>query len=45
MNENVVSLVWNDKLKPSISAATIAAVTKVEGEIRSGKFQVPLGKL
>jgi basic membrane lipoprotein Med (substrate-binding protein (PBP1-ABC) superfamily) len=45
MNENVVSLVWNDKLKSALAPATVAAVEKVTAEIRSGKFQVPLGKL
>jgi basic membrane lipoprotein Med (substrate-binding protein (PBP1-ABC) superfamily) len=45
MNENVVSLVWNNTLKSTISPATVAAVEKVEAEIRSGRFHVPLGKL
>lgn len=45
MNENVVSLVWNNTLKSAISPATVAAVEKVEADIRSGRFQVPLGKL
>lgn len=42
MNQGIVSLVWNDKLKPS--AATVSEVERVEKEIRSGKFEVPRGK-
>jgi basic membrane protein A and related proteins len=45
MNENVVSLIWNDKLKSAISPATVAAVEKVEADIRRGTFHVPLAKL
>src|SRR5229473_27761 len=45
MNENVVSLVWNNTLKSTISPATVTAVEKVEADIRGGRFQVPLGKL
>lgn len=44
MNEGIVSLVWNDKLKASISPQTIAAVNAAERDIRSGKLQVPRGK-
>ncbi len=42
MNEGIVSLVWNERLKPS--PATVAEVERVEKEIRSGKFEVPRGK-
>lgn len=42
MNEGIVSLVWNDKLKPS--PATVAEVERVEKDIRSGKLEVPRGK-
>ncbi|HKS21905.1 MAG TPA: BMP family protein [Thermoanaerobaculia bacterium] len=42
MNEGIVSLAWNDKLKPS--PATVAEVERVEKEIRSGKLEVPRGK-
>jgi basic membrane lipoprotein Med (substrate-binding protein (PBP1-ABC) superfamily) len=45
MNEQVVSLVWNDKLKATLKAETVSAVEKVEADIRSGKFEVPLAKL
>jgi len=44
MNEQIVSLVWNDKLKPAMKPETIAEVEKVENDIRSGKFEVPRGK-
>lgn len=42
MNEGIVSLAWNDKLKPT--PATVAEVERVEKEIRSGKLEVPRGK-
>ena len=44
MNEGIVSLVWNDKLKSSMSPQTIAAVEAAERDIRSGKLEVPRGK-
>jgi basic membrane lipoprotein Med (substrate-binding protein (PBP1-ABC) superfamily) len=43
-NEGIVSLVWNHKLKAAVSPETIAAVDKVEQDIRSGAFKVPRGK-
>ena len=42
MNEGIVSLVWNDKLKPR--PETVAAVAQIEQKIRSGAFEVPRGK-
>jgi len=42
--EGIVSLVWNDALKPSVKPSTIAEVERLREEIRSGKFQVPRGK-
>ncbi|HSY48235.1 MAG TPA: BMP family protein [Thermoanaerobaculia bacterium] len=44
MRENIVSLVWNEKLKSAMSAQTVAEVQRIEGDIRSGKFEVPRGK-
>src|ERR1051325_10332453 len=44
MNEKIVSLVWNDKVKSAMKPETIAEVEKVENDIRSGKFEVPRGK-
>jgi basic membrane lipoprotein Med (substrate-binding protein (PBP1-ABC) superfamily) len=44
MPDNIVSLVWNEKLKSTLAPATIAEVTRIESEIRSGKFEVPRGK-
>jgi basic membrane protein A and related proteins len=43
MSEGIVSLVWNDRLKPTVSPATVAEVEKVEKEIRSGALHVPRG--
>jgi len=42
--EGIVSLVWNEKLKPALKPETIAEVERLEKEIRSGTFQVPRGK-
>jgi len=44
MRENIVSLVWNDALKSTLSPQTVAEVAKIEADIRSGKFEVPRGK-
>lgn len=44
MHDNIVSLVWNDKLKSTLSPQTVAEVSRIESEIRSGKFEVPRGK-
>ena len=43
MNEGTVSLVWNPKLKSTISAATLAEVERLTGEIKSGKVKPPAG--
>jgi len=43
MNEGIVSLVWNEKLKPTVKPETVAEVERVEQEIRSGKVKVPRG--
>ena len=42
--EGIVSLVWNDKLKPSVKPETIAEVERLRQEIREGKVVVPRGK-
>ena len=44
MQQGIVSLVWNPKLKPAISPATIQQVERIENEIRNGTFEVPRGK-
>jgi basic membrane protein A and related proteins len=44
MQQGIVSLAWNDKLKSAISPATVEEVAKVEQQIRDGKFEVPRGK-
>ncbi|MGZ7041717.1 MAG: BMP family protein [Thermoanaerobaculia bacterium] len=43
MNEGIVSLVWNEKLKPAVSPQTVAEVARIEADIRSGKVKVPRG--
>jgi len=43
MNEGTVSIVWNDKLKPTLSPATLAEVERLTGEIKSGKVKPPAG--
>ena len=43
MNEGIVSLVWNDKLKATLRPETVAEVARVEQDIRSGKVKVPRG--
>jgi len=44
MKDGIVSLVWNEKLKPTVSPATIAEVERMEKQIRDGSFEVPRGK-
>ena len=44
MQQGIVSLAWNDRLKSSIAPETISEVDRVESEIRKGTFQVPRGK-
>jgi basic membrane protein A len=43
MNENIVSLAWNDKLKSTVRPETVSEVARVEADIRSGKVVVPRG--
>ncbi|HSP16902.1 MAG TPA: BMP family protein [Thermoanaerobaculia bacterium] len=43
MNEGIVSLVWNEKLKATMSPQTVAEVERVEKGIRSGAVKVPRG--
>ncbi len=42
--DGIVSIVWNEKLKPAISPATIAEVETLDKEIRAGRLKVPRGK-
>jgi len=44
MKEGIVSLAWNERLKSTVSPATVADVGRVEELIRSGSLQVPRGK-
>jgi hypothetical protein len=41
--EGIVSVVWNERLKPTISPATLAEVARLESAIRAGTFTVPRG--
>jgi len=43
MNEGIVSLVWNDALKPSLKPETVNEVAKIEQGIRDGSVNVPRG--
>jgi basic membrane protein A len=45
MQQGIVSLAWNDKLKAAVAPATVAAVERVQSEIRAGRFEVPRGKI
>ncbi|HET7712845.1 MAG TPA: BMP family protein [Thermoanaerobaculia bacterium] len=42
-NENIVSIVWNERLKTSVSPDTVAEVERVRQLIRSGALTVPRG--
>ncbi len=42
-NENIVSVVWNERLLPTINSATVAEVDRVEKAIRRGEVVVPRG--
>jgi hypothetical protein len=37
-------MVWNERLKPTISPATLAEVARMKQEIRAGTLTVPRGK-
>ena len=43
MKQGTVSIVWNEKLKPTISAQTIAEVDRIIADIKSGKVTPPAG--
>jgi basic membrane lipoprotein Med (substrate-binding protein (PBP1-ABC) superfamily) len=42
--QRVVSLVWNEKLKATVSPQTVAEVDRLDAAIQSGTFEVPRGK-
>jgi basic membrane protein A len=42
-NERIVSVVWNERLKPTISPATLGEVDRLQSEIREGRLKVPRG--
>jgi len=43
MNQGTVSVVWNEKLKSTISPATVAEVDRLTSDIKSGKVKPPAG--
>jgi basic membrane lipoprotein Med (substrate-binding protein (PBP1-ABC) superfamily) len=43
MNEGVVTLEWNERLKSQVKPATVAEVERLAGEIKAGKLKVPTG--
>jgi basic membrane protein A len=43
MKQGTVSIVWNEKLKPTISAQTIAEVDRIIADIKSGVIKPPAG--
>ena len=43
MQEGIVALVWNERLKPAVSPETVAEVERVEKAIRAGTIAVPRG--
>ena len=43
MNQGTVSVVWNEKLKSSISAETLAEVERITNDIKSGAVKPPAG--
>jgi basic membrane lipoprotein Med (substrate-binding protein (PBP1-ABC) superfamily) len=43
-SQNIVSLVWNERMTQTISPQTIAEVEKLDAAIRAGTFKVPRGK-
>ena len=43
MQEGIVALVWNERMKPSVSPETVAEVERVEKAIRAGTVRVPRG--
>ncbi|MBK5258844.1 MAG: BMP family protein [Thermoanaerobaculia bacterium] len=43
INEKIVSVIWNDRLKGTLKPGTVAEVEKVEKQIREGTVKVPRG--
>jgi basic membrane lipoprotein Med (substrate-binding protein (PBP1-ABC) superfamily) len=43
MKQGTVSIVWNEKLKPTISAETLAEVERLTNDIRNGVVKPPAG--
>ena len=43
MNEGTIAVVWNEKLKNTVSAETIAEVERLTAQIKSGALKPPAG--
>jgi len=43
MKQGTISVVWNEKLKPAISPATLAEVERVTNDIKNGVVKPPAG--
>ena len=43
MKQGTVSIVWNEKLKPTISAQTLAEVDRITNDIKNGVVKPPAG--
>ena len=43
MNQGTIGIVWNEKLKPTVSAETIAQVERVTNAIKTGEVKPPAG--
>jgi len=43
MKPGIVSIVWNQKLKPTVKPATLDAVKRIDKDIREGRLKVPRG--
>lgn len=43
INEKIVAVIWNDRLKGTLKPGTVAEVEKVEKQIREGTVKVPRG--
>lgn len=43
MKEGTISLVWNEKLKASVSPETVAEVERLTAQIKSGELKPPAG--
>ena len=43
MAEGIVTLAWNDRLKPSLKPETVAEVARLEEQLKTGALKIPRG--